>query len=243
MSNETSIAQRLETIQTAIQAALDRSGRKTGEVELVAVSKTHPPESLIEALQAGQTLFGESRVQEARAKIPLVPGRARWHFIGHLQRNKIRQALPLFELLHGVDCIETARDIQRIAAEESQRPAVMLEVKLAEESQKFGFAPDALISQIEELLALDRLTIEGLMCIPPPQPKPEDSRPYFVRLRELRERLQNEFRIGLPHLSMGMSSDFAVAIEEGATLVRVGTAIFGDRSGKTWRPTGSGGEE
>lgn len=241
--SEPTIAQRLETIHAAIHNSLDRAGRKAGDVELIAVSKTHPPEAVIEALRTGQTLFGESRVQEARAKIPLVPGRARWHFIGHLQRNKIRHALPLFELLHGVDCLETARDIQRIASEESQRPAILLEIKLAEESQKFGFSPDALLAQIEQLLTFDRISIEGLMCIPPPQPKPEDSRPFFVRLRELRERLQNEFRIGLPHLSMGMSSDFTVAIEEGATLVRVGTAIFGDRSGKTWRPAGATGEE
>ena len=233
----------LQHILESIAAAAARAGRGADEIELVAVSKTHPPEAVIEALAAGQTLFGESRVQEARAKIPLVPGRARWHFIGHLQRNKIRQALPLFELFHGVDSLEIARDIQRIAAEESQRPTVLLEVKLAEESQKHGFAPDMLREQIEELLALDRLNIAGLMCIPPPQPEPEDSRPFFARLRELRDRLQTECRIGLPHLSMGMSGDFTIAVEEGATLVRVGTAIFGDRSGKAWRPAGGTGED
>ncbi len=233
----------LQQIRAAIDAAATRAGRKPADVELVAVSKTHPPEAVIEALAAGQTLFGESRVQEARAKIPLIPGRARWHFIGHLQRNKIRHALPLFEMFHGVDSLEIARDIQRIASEESQRPTVLLEVKLAEESQKHGFAPDTLREQIDELLALDRLNIAGLMCIPPPQPEPENSRPFFARLRELRDRLQTECRIGLPHLSMGMSSDFTIAVEEGATLVRVGTAIFGDRSGKAWRPAGGTGED
>ncbi len=238
-----SVAERLEAIVSAVTAAAQRAGRTAADIELVAVSKTHPPEAVMEALHAGQVLFGESRVQEARAKIPLVSGRARWHFIGHLQRNKIRQALPLFELFHGVDSLETARDIQRIATEESQRPTVLLEVKLSEESQKFGFTPDQLREQMEELLALDRLTIGGLMCIPPPQPKAEEMRPFFAKLRELRDRLQTECRVGLPQLSMGMSSDFPIAIEEGATLVRVGTAIFGDRSGKAWRPTGATGEE
>ena len=233
----------LQQIQMAIADAAVRTGRKADEIELVAVSKTHPPEAVLEALGAGQSLFGESRVQEARAKIPLVSGRARWHFVGHLQRNKIRHALPLFELFHGVDSLDIARDIQRIADEESQRPTVLLEVKLAEESQKHGFTPDKLREQIEELLRLDRLNIAGLMCIPPPQPKAEDSRPFFARLRELRDQLQTEFRIGLPHLSMGMSGDYVIAVEEGATLVRVGTALFGDRGGKTWRPAGAAGED
>lgn len=238
-----SILERLDAIRLEILAAAQRSGRLPGEVELVAVSKTHPPEAVIEALAAGQTLFGENRVQEAKAKIPLVPGRARWHCIGHLQRNKIRQALPLFEMFHGIDSLETAADIQRIAAEESQRPTVLLEVKLAEESQKFGFGAAQLREQMEALLALDRVNIVGLMCIPPPQPEAELSRPFFAQLRELRDQLQKEFRVGLPVLSMGMSGDFAVAIEEGATLVRVGSAIFGDRSGKTWRPGGPAGED
>ncbi len=243
ISPESSIPQRLEAILAEIAAAEQRAGRAAGEVELVAVSKTHPPESVMEVFRAGHTLFGESRVQEAKAKIPLVSGRARWHFIGHLQRNKIRQALPLFEMFHGVDSLEIARDIQRIASEESQVTTVLLEVKLAEESQKHGFAPEVLREQIEELLLLDRVNIAGLMCIPPPQEKAENVRPFFAKLRELRDRLQTECRVGLPHLSMGMSGDFAIAIEEGATLVRVGTAIFGDRSGKAWRPAGATGED
>ena len=204
---------------------------------LVAVSKTHPPEAVSELLQAGQTIFGESRVQEAKAKIPLVSGKAHWHFIGHLQKNKIRQALPLFDLFHGVDSLELARDFQRIADETGDKPTVLLEVNVAGESTKFGFRPDTLRAQFEELLQLGRLNIEGVMCIPPPQPRAEDSRKFFVALRELRDRLQTEFRVGLPQLSMGMSGDYEVAVEEGATLVRVGTAIFGDRQGKTWKPT------
>ena len=231
-----SIGSRLAAVKDQIAAAAVRAGRGAADVTLVAVSKTHPPESVSAALAAGQCVFGESRVQEARAKIPLVPGRARWHFIGHLQRNKIRHALPLFELFHGVDSIEVARDIERIAAEDGALPRVLIEVNVAGEGSKFGFSPERIRSQIEELLGLKRLTIEGLMCIPPPQPRAEMARRFFVALRELRDKLESEFRISLPQLSMGMSGDFAVAIEEGATLVRVGTAIFGERSGKTWKP-------
>ena len=231
-----SIESRLAVVKDQIAAAAARAGRDACDVTLVAASKTHPPESVSAVLAAGQSVFGESRVQEARAKIPLVPGRARWHFIGHLQRNKIRHALPLFELFHGVDSIEIARDIERIAAEDGALPRVLIEVNVAGEGSKFGFSPERIRLQIEELLALKRLTIEGLMCIPPPQPRAEMARRFFVALRELRDRLEGEFRISLPQLSMGMSGDFAVAIEEGATLVRVGTAIFGERSGKTWKP-------
>ncbi|MEO6741303.1 MAG: YggS family pyridoxal phosphate-dependent enzyme [Chthoniobacteraceae bacterium] len=231
-----SIEGRLAAVQNEIAVAAARAGREAGDVTLIAVSKTHPPESVSAVLDAGQCIFGESRVQEARAKIPLVPGRARWHFIGHLQRNKIRHALPLFELFHGVDSIEIAGDIERIAAEDGALPRVLLEVNVAGEASKFGFSPEKIRGQIEELLSFRRLTIEGLMCIPPPQPRAEMARKFFVTLRELRDQLEREFRISLPQLSMGMSGDFAVAIEEGATLVRVGTAIFGERSGKTWKP-------
>jgi pyridoxal phosphate enzyme (YggS family) len=238
-----SIADRLEKVLAEIAAAAARAGRGTDAVELVAVSKTHPPEAVREVLDAGQTLFGESRVQEARAKIPLLPGRARWHFIGHLQKNKIRHALPLFELLHGVDSLELAGDIQRVADETGARPHVLLEVNVAGEGTKFGFKPDALLAAGDALAALGRLNIEGLMCIPPPVPRAEDARRYFVTLRELRDRMERELGFRLPVLSMGMSGDFAVAIEEGATLVRVGTAIFGTRSGKAWKPESGGSED
>ena len=231
-------ANRLAQAQDKVAAAAARSGRTADEITIVAVSKTHPPEAVSALLSAGQTVFGESRIQEAKAKIPIVGGRARWHFIGHLQKNKIRQALPLFELMHSVDSLDLARDIQRIADEIGANPRVLLEINLAAESTKFGFPPDVLRAQFEDLLALGRLNIEGLMCIPPPQPQAEMARKFFVTLRELRDRLQAEFRVGLPELSMGMSSDYPVAVEEGATLVRIGTAIFGDRQGKTWKPSG-----
>ncbi len=212
------------------------SGRDPGQVQLVAVSKTHPPEALQEAMEAGQFLFGESRVQEARAKIPLLPARGRWHFIGHLQKNKIRAALPLFEQFHSVDSWETAEQFDRIAQEESQRPNVLLEVNVAGEASKYGFSPEGLVARIEKLMALHRLEIAGLMTIAPFHPEAEHSRPYFAQLRELRDRLEREAGIGLPQLSMGMSGDYLVAIEEGATAVRVGSAIFGTRKGKQWTP-------
>jgi hypothetical protein len=233
MSN---FAERLDAIQGEVAAAADRAGRSADEVTLLAVSKTHPPEAILEALEAGQTLFGESKVQEARAKAPLLPGRARWHFIGHLQKNKIRHALPIFELFHGIDTLELARDLDRIAGEAGLFPRVLLEVNVAGESSKFGFNPARLRADLEALLALERVQIGGLMTIAPFATEAESSRRHFVALRELRDALQEEFRLPLPDLSMGMSGDFAVAIEEGSTLVRVGTALFGSRSGKGWRP-------
>lgn len=235
------LAERLELVRINIADAATRAGRTADDVTLVAVSKTHAPEELTEAIEAGQLLFGENRVQEARAKIPLLPGRARWHFIGHLQKNKIRHALPLFELFHGIDSLELAHDFDRIAGEAGLFPKVLLEVNVAGEATKFGFTPPKLWAQLEDLLALERLQIEGLMCIPPPGPRPEDSRKYFVTLRDLRDAVQAEGRVPLPQLSMGMSGDYAVAVEEGATLVRVGTAIFGERRGKTWKPESTTG--
>jgi hypothetical protein len=223
------VAANLARVQAQIAAAVEKSGRAPSEVELVAVSKGHAAEKVQAAAEAGQTLFGESRVQEARAKIPLLPSRLRWHFIGHLQKNKIRHALPLFELFHGIDSLALAQDMQRIAEEEGMQPRILLEVNVAGEASKHGFPPDALRRDLETALSLGRLTIEGLMTIPPLAPEAEASRRYFVALRQLRDELEAEFRIGLPRLSMGMSGDFSIAIEEGATMVRVGTAIFGKR--------------
>ena len=233
-----SLEQRLAAVLENVAQAARKTGRTPDDIELVAVSKTHSPDAIREAADAGQVLFGESRVQEAKAKIPLLPAKLRWHFIGHLQKNKIRAALPSFELFHSVESLELAQQIQRIADDEGQRPKVLLEVNIAGEGTKFGFKPEILESQMEELVALDRLEIAGLMAMAPLAPEPEHSRPYFVQLRELRERLEREGGVGLPHLSMGMSGDYAVAVEEGATLVRVGSAIFGTRAGKKWSPSG-----
>jgi len=223
------IEENLERVRANISAAAQKAGRSVEEVRLVAVSKTHPAESVREAHHAGQNLFGESRVQEARAKIPELPSSLEWHFIGHLQKNKIRHALPLFELFHSVDSLALASDINRIADEIGSRPRVLLEVNVSGEGSKYGFRPEVLQAEIENLLALPRLTIEGLMTIPPLAPEAESSRKFFVKLRELRDSLQTEFQLRLPELSMGMTNDYPVAVEEGATMVRVGTAIFGER--------------
>jgi pyridoxal phosphate enzyme (YggS family) len=224
-----SIAENLERVRGQITQAAAKAGRSANDVELVAITKTHPAEKVREAVDAGHTLFGESRVQEARAKIPELPSNLRWHFVGHLQKNKIRHALPLFELFHGVDSLALAQEMNRIAAEEGGHRSVLLELNVAEEGSKFGFKAETLRAEMESLLALPRLSIEGLMCIPPLADDADASRKFFVQLRELRDSLEKEFDLRLPHLSMGMTQDFWIAVEEGATLVRVGTAIFGER--------------
>jgi len=227
-----SIAENLERVREQIAQAAAKTNRSVEDVELVAISKTHEAEKVREAIEAGQSLFGESRVQEARVKIPDLPSNLRWHFVGHLQKNKIRHALPLFELIHSVDSIALAEDVNRIAEEDGLHPRVLLEVNVAGEGSKFGFKPETLRAEMESLLALPRLSILGLMTIPPIAEDAEDSRKYFVQLRELRDQLQTEFHVDLAQLSMGMTQDFAIAVEEGATLVRVGTAIFGERTRK-----------
>src|SRR5436853_5182051 len=224
-----SVADNLARVREQLAEAAAKNGRDPGEIELVAITKTHPAEKVREAIEAGQTLFGESRVQEARAKIPELPSNLRWHFVGHLQKNKIRHALPLFEMIHSADSLGLAQEINRIAEEEGMHPRVLLEVNVAGEGSKFGFKPEALRAEMELLLALRRLTIEGLMTIPPLAEEAEASRKFFVQLRDLRDALEKQFDVTLPHLSMGMTNDFPVAVEEGATLVRVGTAIFGER--------------
>jgi len=228
----TAVAENLSRVREQIAEAAAKSGRSADDVELVTITKTHPAEKVREAIEAGQTLFGESRVQEACAKIPELPSNIHWHFVGHLQKNKIRHALPLFEMIHSVDSLTLAQEVNRIADEEGLHGRVLFEVNVAGEGSKFGFAPDKLREQMEELLALPRLTILGLMTIPPMAEEAEASRKYFVQLRQLRDRLQTEFRVDLAQLSMGMTQDFPIAVEEGATLVRVGTAIFGQRSKK-----------
>ena len=229
---ESAITENLERVGEQIAQAASKAGRNVDGIELVAISKTHDAAKVREAVEAGQTLFGESRVQEARMKIPELPSNLRWHFVGHLQKNKIRHALPLFEMIHSVDSLALAQDINRIAEEDGLHPRVLLEVNVAGEGSKFGFKPETLRKEMESLLGLPRLSILGLMTIPPIAEEAEASRKYFVQLREERDRVQTEFHVDLAQLSMGMTQDFAVAVEEGATLVRVGTAIFGERSRK-----------
>jgi pyridoxal phosphate enzyme (YggS family) len=223
------VAENLEGVRERISEAAVRAGRTVNEIELVAITKTHPAEAIREAAECGHKLFGESREQEARAKIPELPSNLRWHFVGHLQKNKIRHALPLFELFHGIDSLALAQEMNRIAAQEGRHPRVLLEVNVAGEGSKFGFKAETLRAEMEPLLELSRLSIEGLMCIPPVANESEASRSFFAQLRELRDSLERDFDVKLPQLSMGMTQDFWIAVEEGATLVRVGTAIFGER--------------
>ena len=224
-----SLAENLDLIQQRIRAACERAGRAPDSVTLLAVSKTHPPETIREAAGCGQLLFGENKIQEAKAKIPLCPGRCRWHFIGHLQSNKVRDAVELFEMIEGVDSLALAREISRRCEQAAKRMPILLEVNVAGEASKFGYKPEQLLAELDELNAMPKIEVHGLMAIPPYTTEPEKTRPYFRRLRELREHAGAALGAALPHLSMGMSGDFEIAIEEGATLVRIGTALFGQR--------------
>lgn len=220
---------RLQAIRDRIATAATRSGRDPAAIELLAVSKTFPVEAIKEAVDAGQLLFGENKVQEVLAKAPQLPAKLRWHLIGHLQSNKVRKILPLVQSVHSIGSLDLARDVNRIAAELGLFPKVYLEVNLAAESSKHGFTASALRNSLDDIYTLDRLEVQGLMCIPPYDPDPAKSRPYFIQLRELRDELEKLGGAPLPLLSMGMSHDFEIAIEEGATIVRVGSAIFGER--------------
>ncbi|MEZ5387935.1 MAG: YggS family pyridoxal phosphate-dependent enzyme [Prosthecobacter sp.] len=224
------ISDRLHVIRERISAAAARCGRDSAAVDLLAVSKTFPVEAIREAFDAGQMKFGENKVQEVMAKAPQLPNSVEWHLIGRLQSNKVRKILPLARFIHSVGSLDLARDVDRIAGELGLFPKIYLEVNLAAESSKHGFSAEGLRASLEELYALRRPEIQGLMCIPPYDEDPEKSRPYFVKLRELRDELEQTGGAPLPLLSMGMSHDFEIAIEEGATIVRVGSAIFGERT-------------
>jgi len=227
------LAYNLDSIRQRIFAACDRAGREPNSVTLLAVSKTHPPETVGAAANLGLIFFGENKIQEAKEKIPLCPGKLRWHFIGHLQSNKVRDAVELFEMLQSVDSLGRAREISKRCEQAAKTMPVLLEVNLAGEASKFGYKPEQLITEMKEINSLPRIEIQGLMTVPPWSPDAEDSRPHFRRLRELKMRCEEILGASLPHLSMGMSGDFEVAIEEGATIIRVGTALFGPRAKAT----------
>ena len=212
-----------------MKSAADRVDRQVSDIQLVAVSKTYPPAVVREAWDAGQRVFGENRVQDALPKILELPAEAEWHFIGHLQSNKIRKALPAFTLIHGVDNPELAIQINRIAGEMGLTANILLEINVSGEASKFGFSPDVLRQNLEDLLSLPNLCVKGLMTMAPYSEDPEKARPFFSALRELRDELTGKTGHPLPELSMGMSGDFEVAIEEGATIVRIGSSIFGHR--------------
>jgi len=235
MTNDTDgLKQRLANVRSRMASAAKRAGRASEDLQLIAVSKTHPPEFLREAIAAGASDLGENRVQEAERKIGEV-GReaARWHLIGHLQSNKARRAVELFDVIHSVDSIGLARKLDR-ACQDLQRNdlPLLIQVDLGHEATKSGVDENDLPQLIEVVVSCERLSLIGLMTVPPLFDDPELTRPFFVQLRELRDRYSSRgaFRKRRGELSMGMTHDFEVAIEEGATMVRVGTAIFGERA-------------
>lgn len=223
MTNFAEVRQRME-------AACRRVGREPSNVELVAVSKTFPVSDIAEAVKAGQLVFGESRLQEAEPKIDALPASLCWHFIGSVQRNKVRKILQKFAVIHAIDSLRLAEYVNGIACELGNAAEVFLQVNVGGEASKGGFEAAVLRQEIGKLCALEHLRILGLMCIPPAGPDAESARRWFVSLRELRDELQTISGRQFSKLSMGMSGDYEVAIEEGATHVRVGSLIFGHRS-------------
>lgn len=225
---------RLEGINRRIQVSCQKTGREDSEITLVAVSKTVPPETIRTAIEAGVRVLGENRVQEAATKIPRLlevaqKNEVEWHFIGHLQSNKARRALELFQTIQSVDTYKLAERLDRAAGELARRLPILIEVNLGGESSKSGLQEADLMPAIEQMVKLDNLDLKGLMAVPPYLDSAEELRPYFRRLRELRDKSRSLFGPGFTELSMGMSHDFEVAIEEGATMVRIGTALFGPR--------------
>jgi len=230
--SQTSIQENLLRIREKMDAAAQRAGRRSDEITLIGVSKTHPANAIREAYEAGVRHFGENRVQEWEGKHAGTEGlAATWHLIGHLQSNKAARAARLFHSVDSVDDFALAQRLNRARGEAGiiGKLRVLIEVRLAPEETKSGAEVEAVLGLGEKIVGLERLELAGLMCIPPFLEKPEQVRPYFQRLRELRDRMVAKLGVSLPVLSMGMSHDFEVAIEEGATEVRVGTALFGAR--------------
>jgi pyridoxal phosphate enzyme (YggS family) len=228
---EGTVKDRVARVLERVDRAAARSGRSPRSIRLVAVSKTHPVERVAEAYAAGLRVFGENYVQEAEEKVRAFPD-AEWHLIGRLQSNKARKAAALFEWIQSVDSLRLLGELSRRCAEEGKTMPVLIEVNLAGEESKAGVPPGELPALLSSATALQGVRVRGLMAIPPMTEDPEESRPYFVRLRELLGRCASHEGAGgeLTELSMGMSNDFEAAIEEGATMVRVGTAIFGSRA-------------
>jgi PLP dependent protein len=226
-----SIAQNLEKVRRRIEAAARRAGRDAGSITLVGVSKTIPVTKIGEAIEAGLGDLGENRVQEARDKAPDLPGTVRWHLVGHLQSNKVNHAARLFHVVHSVDSVDLLRRLDHAAAREGRTLEVLVQIDMAGEATKFGVEPGGLDPILEAAGSCGSAVVRGLMVLPPYDPDPGKARPYFRRLRELLEEARARHRRpALDRLSMGMTEDFEVAIEEGATLVRVGRALFGERT-------------
>ena len=234
----------LEEVKAKIADACARTGRDPADVEIVAVTKTHGAEVVREAWEAGLRIVGENKVQEAAWKQPLSVSGPEWHLIGHLQRNKVRPALELFECFHSIDSIPLLDRLETVAVEMGKRPRVLLEVNVSGERSKDGLTPANVPATIEHLMsACPSLTLEGFMTMAPffPSEKIEETRPFFRALRELRDTMEEKFGARFPRLSMGMSGDYPIAIEEGATWVRLGTVLFGERpKAKPQRPVDAG---
>jgi pyridoxal phosphate enzyme (YggS family) len=232
------IPARLAEVRDRMSQACARAGRSADSVRLIAVSKTRTAEEITSAVRAGIVDVGENRVQEAEVKQPRVEGRVRWHLIGHLQKNKARKAIELFDCIHSVDGVELGRRLDRLSAEMGKRPVALLQVDLAGEATKHGIPESDLLSALEDLGQLENLRIEGFMILPPYFEESERVRPYFQKLRELSDEARRRGLLHGEELSMGMSHDFEVAIEEGATMIRVGTALFGPRPSIAKTPIG-----
>jgi hypothetical protein len=225
------VSDNLKRVRDKIANAASRAGRNPEDIQLVAVSKTVEAKRIRETIEAGATLFGENYIQEAREKIKELGHEVRWDFIGHLQRNKVNHAVDLFEMIHSVDRLSLAREINSVAAKKNKKTRILVQVNISGEEAKSGIDPGGVTSLVSEIASMSNLSLEGLMTMPPYFDDPEKARPYFTALRELRDRIlaENSGDITLKELSMGMSGDFEVAIEEGSTAVRIGTAIFGER--------------
>lgn len=232
MLDRETIAQRVQGVLSVIRSAAEKAGRHPGRIRLVAATKTVTVDRIREGIGAGLSILGENRVQEALAKVAVLAHEpVQWHFIGHLQRRKVRSVVGLFDLIHSVDSLELAEEIDRRSGEAGRHQDVLLEVNIAGESTKAGFRPDDLIRLVSRMSTLAYIRIKGLMAIPPPTAEAESARTYFIRLRELAATIaaQKIPGVTMDELSMGMSNDYEVAVQEGATLVRVGSAIFGAR--------------
>lgn len=226
------IKTRVQSVLAKIRAAAEKAGRSASTVRLVAATKTVAIPQIAEGVQAGLFFLGENRVQEALTKIPaFTHGSVQWHFIGQLQRRKVRSVIGVFDLIHSVDSLELAQEIDRRAGDAGHRQDVLLEINVGNEPTKAGFRPDDVREVVSEMAHLSHIRIKGLMAIPPPTSDPASARPYFRKLAELAKMIdaQQLPSVKMDELSMGMSNDYEVAIEEGATLVRVGSAIFGAR--------------
>ncbi|HEY3852980.1 MAG TPA: YggS family pyridoxal phosphate-dependent enzyme [Verrucomicrobiae bacterium] len=230
------IAANFDSVRQRIAQAAGRAGRNPADVTLMTVSKGHTAEVVRAAAELGLTMFGENRVQEARVKIGLCPSRLQWHLIGHLQSNKCRDAVHFFRMIQSVDSLSLAQEINKWAEKSAKTMPILIEVNIAGESSKFGYAPEKVLAELKEINSLPRLEVHGLMTVAPFVREVENVRPFFRQLRELKAQCEEILGAPLPQLSMGMSGDFEVAVEEGATIIRLGSALLGPRSAPKPQP-------